>query len=418
MFRKILAAFAAILVTAAISYGASIPLLTNTSGCSESSQLLSCINQLIRSINTNITSNSVASVSTPRNYLDNGGMAVTQRLLSSADTICAVNAAPTSLTFAADRWACQRNIAVADGHFQVITAAPAPPTGFVASTKIWRAANVLTQPVCLQQAIPLSDSTQLASKQVMLSAYVQPLGAGAALNNVTLQIITGTGAVEQGLLVAPTASPALTPAWTGIATNGATAFATTNGAWNRYNTAPVALPAATTQVGVEICYTPNNTNQAAGATDGVAITGVQLEVVSPGATTPGPFEFRRFQDELRAAQRYYWQLADNQAATFRIAGFCQGTITATAAECVLFNPVRMRAAPTVVVLTATSFGVRTGAATATPCTALAIIGSTSTLDTAGALTCTSAAGSTLLAAEGFTYSNTGVANSITVSADM
>lgn len=54
MFRKILAAtgvltflaFAGVAVT-----GAPIPLLTNTSGCSEASQLLACLNSLIQTLN-------------------------------------------------------------------------------------------------------------------------------------------------------------------------------------------------------------------------------------------------------------------------------------------------------------------------------------------------------------------------------
>lgn len=52
--RTILASVAAILVTGAISYSAQIPLLTGPN-CSESSQQLNCLNQLIQSVNGGVS---------------------------------------------------------------------------------------------------------------------------------------------------------------------------------------------------------------------------------------------------------------------------------------------------------------------------------------------------------------------------
>jgi hypothetical protein len=71
---------------------------------------------------------------------------------------------------------------------------------------------------------------------------------------------------------------------------------------------------AVTEVGVELCFTPST--ETAGATDGIAMTGVQLEPVlynpstqnTPPAPGPSPYEFRPLQAELADAERYFYQV--------------------------------------------------------------------------------------------------------------
>jgi len=54
LFAKALSVIAAVVVSAAIASSANLSLLTGTSGCNEASQLLSCLNQVIQSINSGV----------------------------------------------------------------------------------------------------------------------------------------------------------------------------------------------------------------------------------------------------------------------------------------------------------------------------------------------------------------------------
>ncbi len=283
---------------------------------------------------------------TPRNYLDNGAIAVTQR--GTGITTCAANAGQTLTTYSADRWGCSANVGSGAGRSQVVTASPAPPAGFVNSLKLYRNSAALTQPVCAIQEIATARSTYLAGKTVTLSANEQALAGLAADNGnlTTMSIIYGTG-TEDGLGTM-TASPAITPAWTGIAfaVNQTVIPITTS--WGRYSVTG-AIPATATEVGVEICFTPTATG--AGTTDGFAMTGIQLEV----APSPSAFEYQPFNVELAAAQRYYTRFAE-LAATYPVDGFCQAT-GATTNSCTLALPQPMRSTPVITITTAGTFKV-------------------------------------------------------------
>ena len=56
-----------------------------------------------------------------------------------------------------------------------------------------------------------------------------------------------------------------------------------------------------------------NAGGTAGTTDGIAFTGVQLEIAGPNQTTPGPYEFKDMQMEQDNAYRYYFYMPDSTA---------------------------------------------------------------------------------------------------------
>jgi hypothetical protein len=184
---------------------------------------------------------------------------------------------------------------------------------------------------------------------VVFSAYLQALAGLTAANSVvTMSVITGTG-IDQGL-GGLTASPAITPAWTGVSTV-ATVPQTLTTSWVRYSSGAVAIPTTATEVGVEICFTP--VGSASGTTDGFSLTGAQLEMVTGNNTVPSAFEFRLYQDDLKDAQRY--TLALNEPANgVPISGFCEAT-GATAGICQYQFPVPMRGIPTVSITVAGTF---------------------------------------------------------------
>ena len=317
-----------------IAQGVTVP---NTT-CSEPALIQDCLNRMTQSVNTQMSN--TPAWGTPRNFLDNGAMQVQQR--GTGTKTCALNgAAITTAAYAADRWGCEVNVAVGAGQLTVITATPSPPPGFQASMKLVRNSGALTQPQCTYQEIPTYKAVQLQGQQVTFSAYIQALAGlaadqGTATQTANLVIITGTG-TDEGFGTW-TASPAITPAFTGVATavNQSVALPATP-AWARY-TATAPIPVTATEIAVAICFTPTATG--AGTTDGIAFTGMQLE---QGAVAT-PYEFKSPAAELLEAQRYF-QILTEPAAGVQVA------ITGTAASATVCTasyqfPVQFRAAPT------------------------------------------------------------------------
>lgn len=285
-----------------------------------------------------------------RNFLDNGAMAIDQQ--GTGIITCGTNTAPTNIMFAGDRWLCDTNVASGAGRNQITTTVPAPPAGFQQSLRVYRTSGALTQQVCSMQEIESSRSTQLQGKSVVLSMYLQALAAMSGLGQVNAYIITGTG-TDQGFGTL-TASPAITPAWTGIAGGttpaGTFTLATGTPVWARFSTPAVLIPATATEVGVEICFTPGSSG--AGTTDGFAVTGVQLEeVIQSAGATASPFEFRTPQQDLLEAQRFFWQL--NEPAALTPVGVCQVTVTSTTAVCQIMLPTTMRGTTPVITIPTT-----------------------------------------------------------------
>src|SRR4051812_5779246 len=218
MARKLLKLALGLGLLAPIAAMAAVPYVPSTSQYSEPSQIVATLNYLVGQINTFVTPNTMAMPSTPRNVVDNGAMAVSQRGTGAAT--CALNgAAITSAAYSADRWGCEVNVAVGAGQLTQISATPSPPAGFTNSLKLVRNSGALTQPQCTYQEISTTRSTALAGQQVVFSAYIQALAGlatdqGASTQTANLVIISGTG-TDQGFGTW-TASPAITPAWTGV----------------------------------------------------------------------------------------------------------------------------------------------------------------------------------------------------------
>jgi hypothetical protein len=375
---------AALIASALAAVGANIPLLT---GPWEASQGQAVINGVINQINSGITYSSMGNFGTPRNWLDNGALEVTQR--GTGVITCAANAGITSAAYGADRWGCQANVAVGAGRQQVITATPTPPQGFTNAQTLFRTSGALTQPICTWQEIPTVDVKKLQGQQVLLSVYMQALAGMLADNGAiaNMVIITGTG-TDEGFGT-PTASPAITPAWTGIATlvNTATS-ALSSSAWSRPQT--TALVASTvTEMAVGFCFTPTATG--AGATDGFAWTGAQLEIIPSGSVaTPSTFEFRDNKQEVLKAQRYFYRISETATTVGR--AMCIASTT-SALKCQINTPVIMFKVPTMTYTTGFAGCTTTACTAVTACTSLATDATFTPASTQGvAVVCGSAAG--------------------------
>lgn len=377
--KRFFAAAAAVLVSAAIAWGLSIPLIT---GPQEVSQMNATFNSLINSLNSLVTPQTMASFNNFRNVLDNGNMSIQQR--GTGIVTCGTTTIPSS-AYSADRWGCNANVTSGAGRSQVTTATPTPPAGFTASQRLYRTSGALTQPVCMMEEIGTVASTALAGQSVVVSVYEQPLAGLVADNGgvFNVYIFTGTG-TDEGLQTF-TASPAITPAWTGIATTGSFSFTNTAASWVRQSGSAV-IPAAATEIAVAICFTPTATG--AGVTDGLAFTGVQLEVSSGAAS---PYEFKPAGWEQINAFRFFYRITES-ATVIGQRAMC-GVSTTSLAVCQIKFPVPMRAIP---VMTYTSGFALTGSAQ-TGTNVCAVTRTSTTLTSAGATTeivpidCTSSA---------------------------
>ena len=349
--KKLLSILASVLASAGIAYGATVAL---TTGPQNPADIALIVNTLVNSINSGVTPNSMAPPAQNRNFADNGGMNINQQ---GTGTITGGTTTITALQFAADRWFIDTNVGSGAGQAAVITASPAPPVGFTQAVKMWRNSGALLQPVCTLHEIETTRATQLQGQMVVLSAFVQPLaGLTSASGAIQMYVIYGTG-TDQGLGTL-TASPAITPAWTGIA-GGTTALAAGTGSasmnlgttavWTRPFTVPFAIPITATEVGVEICFTP--VGSASGATDGFAYTGVQLEILGPNATAPSTFEFKPLAYETQQAQRFFWQL-NEPASGAGLPAWGEAT-GATATAWTFPLPVQMRGTTPVVAIPTT-----------------------------------------------------------------
>jgi hypothetical protein len=336
---------------------------------------------------------------TPRNFLDNGALNITNTN-GTATVTCAVNAAIAVANMSADRWGCQANVAAGAGRTAIITASPAPPAGFTNSMKVFRTSGALTQPICVMQEVTTPQTVQLAGQTVTFSFQAAALAGLSADNGnvINAVIFTGTG-TDQLLTTAPTASPAITPAWTGVATTINQAISITT-SFVRYSV-NATIPTTATEIGVALCFTPTATG--AGATDGFAWTGAQLEI----APSPTAFEFRPKAAEILVAQQYFYKVTEGAAAGYR--AIC-GVSTTSATNCNIPFPVTMYATPTMG-YTAGFASCTTVACTAVSnCTSLATsttVASTAATPNAVLVTCGSAAAFAAAGSAGFLYDNGG-----------
>jgi len=243
---------------------------------------------------------------------------------------------------------------------QVITTGlPASPV-FNAGMLFYRTSGTLAQPQCVMQEIATTRITPLQGNSVTLSVYLQGLAAMLAESTtVNAYLFTGTGS-DQGLQ-SFTASPAVTPAWTGIASAQTTAFTITS-SWARYSTT-FTVASTVTEAAVALCWTPT-TGGTAGVTDGFQFTGVQLEQGGVASS----FEYQLYVNELATAQRYYYQITET-AAIFPVAPCA--AIDTTHTNCIIKTPVTLRTAPTMTFANGFASPTSTTQATLGACTTLA-----------------------------------------------
>lgn len=338
---------AAVLAAAAVPLAkAVVPNVPSTSQYAEASQIIATLNYVISTINAAVTPQTMAQFSTPRNMLENGAMAVQQR--GTGTRTCGTTTVP-STAYAADRWGCNVNVTSGAGTLQVITTnLPTFPV-FTAAQVFYRTSGALAQPQCVMQEIPTSRIVPTQGQNMVLSFYAQGL-ANMLAESTTLNayVFTGTG-TDEGLGTF-TASPAITPAFTGIASTLTKAFTITS-SWAQY-TYSFNMPTTATEAAIALCWTPT-TGGTAGTTDGFRFTGVQLEASASGL--PSAYEFRSFSDELATAQVRYYRFAE-KAATYAVNGFCQAT-GANTNSCTLALPVPMAKIPTIAITTAGTFKV-------------------------------------------------------------
>lgn len=278
---------------------------------------------------------------TPRNFLGNASLLGTQ-MNGTGNVTCATTSAPTTAAISADRFECDANVTSGAGQTTIVTSSPTPPTGFTNVMKVTRSSGSLTQPICVWQAVPTPQATQLAGQTVAFSVYAAALASLGADNGnaINLVVITGTG-TDQGFNGSWTASPAITPAWTGVAIAVNTTQIITS-TFARYSTT-AAIPATATEVGVGLCFTPTaNTTGVTAATDGFAFTGPQLE----RGPAPSVFEVRPRQAEILDNEQFIYVITDT-AGPSPVLGLCTETTANTDAACWLQYPVPMYKAPAV-----------------------------------------------------------------------
>jgi len=318
-------------------YGVNIPL--RTSNCAEASQLLPCLNKTVQDTNTGVTAQTTAPYNLPRNILDNGGMQVQQR--GTGVQTCGTTTIPSS-AYGPDRWGCNVNVTSGAGSLVVDNTTADLPTGplFFGSVKFYRTSGALAQPQCVMQEIPTSRLVPTQGLPLVLSVRLKGLANMLAESTtVNAYVFYGTG-TDQGLQ-SFTASPAITPAWTGINSSLTTAW-TISASWATYSYA-FQMPTTATEAAIALCWTPT-TGGTSGVTDGFQITGAQLEVSTSG--NAGSFEFRPYAEDLAAAQRYYWQWAETASSTADSPFLCSAQ-SSTVAVCKADAHVPFRAAPVI-----------------------------------------------------------------------
>lgn len=349
------------------------------------------LQSLTNSVNANVPG--FSSLYAGKNYLDNGAMFVAQR--GTAEKTGGTTSGCAVLSYVADRWCVDTNVTSGAGFGIVATATPTPPPGFQNEIRFYRKTGALLQPVQLMQEIESARFTQLQGKMVIASCYVQPLAGFTATAAVTMNLITGTG-TDEGIgalrgAVGMTASPAITPALTGVATTALTAgtgspsfVLGTTATWSRIYSIPVVVPATATEGIFALGFTP--VGSSSGTTDGIAATGCMLEQADPNQTAPSAFEFQPPGYDLARAQRFYYQVAD-PAATVPLPSACFVVTANTTVKCGLWLPVQMQTTPVTAIPVAASFGIVVTAGTAGTCTTLAATASSNTVGSVG-LTCT------------------------------
>jgi hypothetical protein len=312
-----------------------------------------------------IEASATSMVANFRNLLDGGDFTVNpfQRGTSQAADIS------STLTYMADRF-----FTVGGASSQINWSKQADTAVATFSQALrWqrKAANADTAAIKMGQVVETADSIRAQGQAVTLQFWVK-CGANflASSASFTAQIVSGTGTDQSAANLAA-------GSWTG---QNVVASAVVNPTTSDVLvTLTGVVPAAATQLGVLLSYTPSGT---AGANEWLQFKGFQLEIGSG----PTVFEHRDVQVELEICQRYFWQINEPAATVVLGIGQCSTTTVAT----VQINlPVQMRIAPTVAI-TAGTIGLTVAAGTNQALTTLVALAAGHTVNALG-LTATASA---------------------------
>jgi len=341
-------------------YPSTIP-LTGNETLPADTNLSSGLNPQSEAISTRQMANFAAAngITTQGNFLIGGD--ATTNLFQRATTGSSVT---TTATYGGpDRWFYWSGASTAMTVSRDSTAADLP-TGYQYDFKMQRTASQTgVVQMCMAQVVSSQNSYALAGQTVELDFHAAT-GANfspAAPYNMTAYIVSGTGADEGSADLAKglNGGGGGSVGWTGQA-NATAAVIALGGVSKLGRYAAVAsIPAAATEVGVALCYTPVGT---AGTTDALFFSGIQL-VKNPsnvGAVNVAtgyscdnsfntqiqcvPFQRRAASLEASLQYAYYYQLSEVTGPS--VVANCRAH-SVTVAECFVPTPVPMRAAATV-----------------------------------------------------------------------
>ena len=276
-----------------------------------------------------------------------------------------------------DRWAYWSGTSTAMTVSQDSTAGDLPPATKNAFKMARTSGQTGVVQMCMAQEVESANVYGLEGKTVELDfdAFTGANFSAAAPYNMTAYIVTGTGTDEgmQKLAWGLNAGGGGSTAWAGQA-NATAAVIPLGGVSTLGRYMAVAnIPAAATEIGVALCYTPVGT---AGTNDYIAFSNIQLLRSTNGglvSTTAGyssvsspvtATQRRSAAQEATLQQRYFIQI--NEPAASKAVG--NGSyLTATICDVQIPLPTQMRIAPTLTIggttESATTWAVMVGSTT-------------------------------------------------------
>lgn len=297
------------------------------------------------------------------------------------------------------------------------------PTGYLYDIKVAHT-NTTAGQICIGQVVATVNSLQFQSATAELDFHAATGAGYTGGSTLTAYIYTGTAA-DEGMTSMAAGS------WTGQATTTAAVVPLSAVSTNGRFAAVSSIPANAKEIGIALCYTAGTTD----TNDYVALDGIQLirnsanaafvnsgvgyNCASTANLSCASFWRRLAAQEAYFQYTYFQEWADNLAATFVLPETCAETTSGTTATCLFNLPVAMRTTtPTVVIATATSFGMtKVADGTAEACTTFAVVTSTATANNFKA-TCavseTAAVGTMHIGL----YANTGASSTLTVSSEL
>jgi hypothetical protein len=305
----------------------------------------------------------------------------TQNLFQDGASIGTITTTPT---YVADQWFAFSGTATTIGGAQE-TGASDIPLNYGASLRITRSGAGVLQS-CVAQEIRTANSIRFQGQTAEVDFHaLAGSGFSAASSALKVLVVTGTGTDEGSANLAHTINTALAGSnWTGAAT--LTVPVTISSTWNRYS-AVFPIPAAATEIGVALCFTPVGGSP---SSDYFEFTGAQLvpnaALTSVAGTTGAAlsvndkraksFNRRIAVDEAQFQYAFYQRTnepASTNAGAAAIYAPCRATST-TAATCLFSFPLAFWKVPTLA-YTAGTIAVTAGAANASEAVSAAAIAS-------------------------------------------